>query len=1099
MRHRVLLLCLLFSGFSGLAYELLWIRLLARSFGSATHSFATVLAVFFGGMALGSWLSGRYVNRIRRPLRAYAGIELLMAAVCLALYPVLLYLPETFAGWDQQGGAAAVALRFGVSVLVLAVPTVLMGATLPIACRATIAQDDSVSRGVALLYAANTFGACGGAFATTYWLLPALGLGRSMIAAAVVNVTAALIALAASRKEVPVPVTPEDKVAGGTLDTEARKFALVASVQAFLSGFSFIALEVVWTRIFSTLLSGTVYGVGAVLICVLFGIGIGGFLASRLTRLKSSPMVIVCVLWVLMLGTMALQIPQMRPLAYLLTAVAEARTPVDPIYLQLVVVALALAIPVSCAGACLPLLVGAVARRADRAGAAVGRLYSLNTVGSILGSLAAGFYLLPKLGGNTVILASFVAIVAAMGLALLTPLAGRERIGVLGMLAFGAFVVSTFNGYDPKVLNLLARGAGLSYGAFAQSLDTAGEKVRYFSEGETSSVLVTNDTLHLGLLLNGLGQGSRTLVAPHGMVESVLVAAVPLAHTPVPPKRALVVGLGAGITVDTFQRLSVPEVVVIDIEPKVAEAVDIIFEQNSPVSAPGVKLVIDDARRYLMANRRGGERFDVITSMPAHPWVASALFTREFFEIARDNLSPKGIFSTWFGIGRMDKTAVQSLLAAFTAVFPSYAAYYVPEAGALYLAGGRENVTLDEERYKTLFANPYFADYRELRDHHFLLRRLIATADTSTPAVTAPRMNTDDSMIVELRSPRRSKEMFDPSDGLAKLFPAAGVRPSLVRGGDPQAFVVARVRDLLEEVTADASRGGMWLAAAQADIAAGATGPGLKAWADGLVACRDLKFDEGRKLLERAAAEAPDLVPRLAVERVRCGAESMDDALAALSALPPSLASLEALAAESPHAALAQLASGGVPAPSATTTSGASTAERSLAWIASALVRTTAAAMSPEDQQHFQRTIVLGLLIDQRPGALRLALALANRAGLEATAVLLAPIESNVRVAHGRNLIAVGRRLATAGRALEAARFLERGVRLAPSDPHHAYTALLRYNEAGDQAGAARIREHLRQTGHSDTVLASVDLFLTRVAAAEKESKVNVRGVLDGP
>src|SRR5688572_14611361 len=147
MKDRLLLVCLIFSGFAGLAYELLWTRLLSLGFGSTVLSFSTVLAVFFGGLALGAYLAGKRAARIRRPILAYAWIEIGTGVFGLLLHPVLENLGTIFAAIDPGPGLTGALVRLAVATPVLLVPTVLMGATLPIICAAMITRDEEIGRG----------------------------------------------------------------------------------------------------------------------------------------------------------------------------------------------------------------------------------------------------------------------------------------------------------------------------------------------------------------------------------------------------------------------------------------------------------------------------------------------------------------------------------------------------------------------------------------------------------------------------------------------------------------------------------------------------------------------------------------------------------------------------------------------------------------------------------------------------------------------------------------------------------------------------------------------------------------------------------------
>jgi len=188
MKRRVAALALVFSGFTALVYQIIWTRLLGFAFGTTTEAIGTVLAVFFGGMAIGNWLAARRIGRVARPLRVYALLELGIGAFALGSLPLLLRLDALYAvvGVDQSSAAIAM-IRLVAAALVLLPPTIAMGATLPVVARGVVASDDTLGRWSAILYAANTLGAVSGAYLCGFWLIPAFGLTGSVILAGVVN------------------------------------------------------------------------------------------------------------------------------------------------------------------------------------------------------------------------------------------------------------------------------------------------------------------------------------------------------------------------------------------------------------------------------------------------------------------------------------------------------------------------------------------------------------------------------------------------------------------------------------------------------------------------------------------------------------------------------------------------------------------------------------------------------------------------------------------------------------------------------------------------------------------------------------------------
>jgi len=805
MRHRFLLGCLLLSGFSGLAYELLWTRLLSLTFGSTTLSFSTVVAVFFGGLAIGSWLSGRALDVMRRPVMAYGVIEILTAISGLALYPLMTRLGAVFVYLEPGSGLGGAVARLAVAAPLLLVPTVLMGATLPIVCRAMIRRDREGTRGVALIYGFNTLGAFLGVYVLTYHLLPALGVFSSLLVTALLNLVAGFVALVADYRSIctiepdfALHVSAGDpvfEVVDETRTSVARRKNLVLAVaMTFLTGFSFICLEVVWSRLFSALLGGTVYGVGAVLICFLVGIAAGSlFIANRVTP-DSDLGLWFATLLAASLGWIWLMFRELPRIANLLANLGvDADGSLMPQHYQLVVLVLALSLPTAASGACFPLLVRIVESRARETGKALGTMYASNTVGSILGSLVTGFVMLPEFGSRGAVLLALVCLVLAAAVGGTLMVSPRNRWAGRGVAIGALLVIAVSPDFENRLMSVEPAASKELFDDYQRRYQSASRMLIYFAEGRDGTVAVSDRGPGRFLIINGLGQGGRLKLPPHYYLESTLVGLVPVVHVE-EPENALLIGLGAGVTVEWLTQLGVPRVKVAEIEPRVIGAVKAIFMGESPVDDDGVEVKIDDARHLLLAGAyEGGERFDIISSMPAHPWVSSNLFTREFFELAKANLSPKGVFSTWFGVLKMDAPAVESLFRAFCGVFPHYVIYFVPEAGSYYLVGADHPLSIDPDRIERLVGLEALADEPALKDAFFLPVRVFATGQAETPPPPKGIVNTDDSAFVEVHSPRAGTR----PPKLSGFLPQEYLHPSLVAEAGRKEFLVEVLERLL--------------------------------------------------------------------------------------------------------------------------------------------------------------------------------------------------------------------------------------------------------------------------------------------------------------
>lgn len=808
MRRAWILPLLLLSGFSGLAYELLWVRLLTLSLGATTASFSIVLAVFFGGLALGARWAGKRSVGAKRPLATYAALEAMTGVLGVALYPVLKHLGGVVATVDPGSGSGAMVVRVVVSAVLLLPPTFLMGATLPFISVGTIERDDETGPGTALIYGLNTLGACLGAFCVTFVMLPKLGVFASTMITASVNLTVAAIAFSLSRR-----VGGDGAAAAPPADTEMpvvpdQRRRLAVIVAAGLGGLVATGAQVVWARLFTISLRGTSYGVGSVLVAVLIGIAMGSLIASAVSRRVkhvASAAVAFQLLFLIGLMVFAASTPFMN---WVVGTLANSGLVGTGRHLaELVAVLAFLALPTVAAGAVLPSLVAVAEGSARNAGKTLAELYSANTFGCIIGSLATGFFLLPGVGSSATLYLVFLILAATTVIFAVATCADRRPVVIAATLVALA-AAAVFPQTDPRLLS--PRNNSSDYFSFLTAQRNTLASITSYYEGDVATVTVTRSAEGSGLSLNGLGQGSRSAVAPYIAHESVLVGTTPWLHAK-NQRKGLVVGLGAGGTVDVLLKLGVERLEVAELERGVVDAVDEIWGDASPLKDSRVTLINNDARHHLLtASRRSPGGYDLITSMPAHPWVAAALFTREFFELARENLAEGGVFSTWFGPAEMPDDAIEGLFGAFTAVFPHTLTYWVPEAGAFYLVGSRQPLTFDVAKAESLVNHPVMAGRsREQARALFMASRVAAVTTPERPA-TARLISTDDNGLIEFGAQRPRT-----SGVLASLtyLPVRALPASMIVNADPTTFALEVLENAL------GTRGG-WLPYGGADGAA---------------------------------------------------------------------------------------------------------------------------------------------------------------------------------------------------------------------------------------------------------------------------------------
>lgn len=661
---RLPLLCgaTLLSGCSALVFETLWFRQAGLVLGNAVWSSSLVLASFMAGLAVGNGLGARLGPRLRRPLVAYAGLELAVGATGAALVaglPALtpLLLPALQAALLEP--ALLHLVRAATAFVLLVVPASAMGLTLPVLVEALRRDDRRFAWKLGQLYGWNTLGAVGGGLLCELVLIGRLGLRGAGLAAATLNLAAAGIAWGLARGEADREDTRAEPASA------AGRWPWGPLAAAFLAGGLLLALEVVWFRLLLLTVVGTSLSFAVMLAVVLAGIAGGGFLAAWLARMSVDTARAAVVAGFLAGAATALTY------AFFPVAVAGFGTTAVGSPGGVAALAVPLMLPTCLlSGLLFPLLGEGVRRgRATDAGAA-GLLTLANTLGAMLGALVGGFLLLPRLGME---MSLYVLALGYAGVGLLAlpaarranpsprrlvPVAGAAVLlaAALAFYPFGLMgrrllPVSLSRWVDLRApgLEVLSAREGLTETAVLLRQSRWGTPVRHR--------LITNAISMSGLDSFG-GRYMRAFVY------------LPVALHP-RPRRALLISYGVGSTARALADTAALETIdVVDVSRNIIEATRLVYPTpgTHPLDDPRVRLHIEDGRFFLLATT---ERFDIITAEPPPPNNAgiASLYSREYFELVRSRLAEGGIASYWLPAYQMRERDSQAITAAFCAAF----------------------------------------------------------------------------------------------------------------------------------------------------------------------------------------------------------------------------------------------------------------------------------------------------------------------------------------------------------------------------------------------------------------------------------------------
>lgn len=781
--------CFILSGATGLIYEVLWARMLGLVFGATTFAISAVLTAFMGGLALGSAWAGKLAARIRRPLKAYGLMEIIIALYALAV-PVLFQLVDYLYAfiWEQfrPGFYAFNLWRFLLSCLVLIIPTTLMGATLPVLSAALLRSPNHKQTAVTRLYTCNLIGAILGTLAAGFLLLPSLGVQWTIYTAAAINFVVGLAAIIIDKRDERgrVEEVADETEGTQTSGEEIKRAAPSPELKltgratfwlmcAVVSGFVTISTQVAWTRVLTMVIGSSTYAFSIVVALFLLGLTVGASLVASKkmgTDLRRAIMnvevataiLLFCSLW------MTNKAPG---LVIDLGTRWEINSWLGLLSLQVMVAALLILVPAILMGMVMPLVLVWASNAGGLSIKLVGRSYAVNTLGAIMGAFLTGFVLIPKMGTRFTILFAAALCTVLAGIAY-QPARGahvdRALRRSLAAGAAGALILLLF--VSAPRLNL----ADLSKGAYdllvriranpqfsftetetRQFAPGTANRLLMYSEGPTATVTVREDWGVRHMAINGRTNASDK----DDMPTQVILGQLPILVAP-RIETGLIVGYGSGVSVGSMLQSEIRALECVELEPTAVDAGKFFDHVNNrPLEDSRLRMIIDDARTYLRVNPTA---YDMIVSEPSHPWVPGVanLFTREFFELGRSRLKEDGVFVQWVQIYQLSTDSLRSVLATYKSVFPHVLMFRVQGATKgkdLILVGSRQPLTLARvaERMQDARVSKELARI-SINSPADLEAWFVCDETQLSPALEGAPINTDDNMRIENRAPREA-------------------------------------------------------------------------------------------------------------------------------------------------------------------------------------------------------------------------------------------------------------------------------------------------------------------------------------------------------
>lgn len=698
----------LLSGAAGLMYESIWTRYLGLFVGHSAYAQVIVLVIFLGGMSLGSFWIGRRTLTIRRPLLWYAVVELCTGVIGLLFHDLFVATTNVIYAHVFPGlglGVLHTVVKWTVSAALILPQSILLGMTFPLMSAGVVRRArGGAGRALSMLYFTNSGGAAIGVLVAGFVLVGFVGLPGTLVTAAIINLVVALAVMGLERLPAAGSATasPSLDAQSSTMEwTRDRRWVLLIGT-SFATALSSFMYEIGWIRMLSLVLGSATHSFELMLSAFILGLALGAWWISRRADAMRSMRTLAMVqlaMGALAIATLPVYLASFGWMASFMAAFARTSQGYIGYSLARYSICLAVMLPATvCAGMTLPLITNALMR--ESAGErAIGQVYAINTLGSIVGAGLAAIVLLPLLGVKWLLVTGGL-IDLAVGVLLFVEYAGRQqlftprRMVVVSAVIAALVLIVARSSFDHTVLS-----SGVYRYGTVQAPGT--RNVIFYRDGRTATVSVRKQPSGaLTLSTNGKPDGSlgSEFLSPRAAPAEPLgplafdaptqlfTPLIPLAYAP-NARTAVVIGQGTGMT--THALLGSPnltQVVTVEIEPEMVRASRLFLPANRRAfEDPRSRYVIDDARSFLAADPR---HFDLIISEPSNPWVSgvSGLFTEEFYERARQHLAPDGVFAQWLQLYEIDDRLVLTVLAALNRQFPSWAVYEISNRDVIIVA-----------------------------------------------------------------------------------------------------------------------------------------------------------------------------------------------------------------------------------------------------------------------------------------------------------------------------------------------------------------------------------------------------------------------------
>jgi spermidine synthase len=687
------------SGACGLIYQVVWSRMMSLIFGRSILAVGIVLAAFMAGLAIGSYVLGNISDKNRNPLRLYAIYEIGIGLTALiASYALMNISPVYVAihGTITQHPLILSALRFFLAFSILIVPTLLMGATLPILSRVVIRRLTKVGHELGRLYAINTIGAVAGCLAAGFLLIKLFGLHGTIYIAVIANLGVGVIAWIASRNvalKVSIDKESTDKLPFSERHRSdqpgtARQRLLLGAFA--LSGLTSFSYEIFWTRSLVFLLGNTTYAFTLMLTAFLTGIALGGFTIRYVADRVKNRLNLFAALQVLI----GLFSAASLPLLFSILGSESIHSMLQRmsgkfgllVLSESFIALLLMLLPATLIGATLPLIGRIFVTDLHNTGKTVGKVYAVNTVGNVVGALLPGLLILPLLGIQKGILL-MAALNICLGIAVM--LSQWRRTVIAAFATTLLFVAAT----------IILIYMPVSF-RFPSESQTDKDATLFYREGGlvTTKTWIGTNSGNKMISVDGVNIGGTNDTDYKQQI---------LAHLPKlllkSYRSELSIGLGSGILIgESGRHKQIKRIVCVEISPGVIEGARFFKKENHNVlNDLRVDIVLDDVGHYLQTSE---EKFDIISAdgKTAEKYSTNAFsYSKDYYSFLKKRMAPNGLVIQWIPTA-LPESQYNLVLRTFLDSYPHVSLWTFAPVNRFFMAntilvGSNEPIEIDPE------------------------------------------------------------------------------------------------------------------------------------------------------------------------------------------------------------------------------------------------------------------------------------------------------------------------------------------------------------------------------------------------------------------